>query len=59
MKKQKAMSKTARRKLELRAEAVVTLSSRELTAVAGGETIIIQSPLSGCTQQTVTQTPEN
>jgi hypothetical protein len=56
MKKQ-VMSKTARRKLVLRAESVVTLSSRDLTAVAGGE-IAINSPLGGCTGSPTKREPD-
>ena len=43
---------TAQRKLVLRAEAVVTLTSKALTAVAGGDARGIggNSPLSGCTE---------
>ena len=48
MKKQ-AMARTAPRKLVLRAESIVTLTSRQLIAVAGGDLQIQQSPLSGCT----------
>ena len=52
--KKLAMSKTAQRKLALRSESVVTLTSRQLAAVAGGDVIVEQSVLSGCptTQQT-------